>query len=170
MELQNADNFKEWNVKGLSSRAPWPRKGFCDISLSVAVNRAAWLVAEERRRQSDLRACLFACMRACVRGVALCCCIVVVLTPLFSSFVVFVESPVFFRRWSIDNSSQSFCCLFSKQNLQTLDANVDVDLCGGWWSRPAVCLRRRMAPAMLSWIWSSILDVLWLQQLKIPQG
>jgi hypothetical protein len=108
MELQNADNFKEWNVKGLSSRAPWPRKGFCDISLSVAVNRAAWLVAEERRRQSDLRACLFACMRACVRGVALCCCIVVVLTPLFSSFVVFVESPVFFRRWSIYNSTESF--------------------------------------------------------------
>jgi hypothetical protein len=74
-----------------------------DISLSVAVNRAAWLDAEDRRRRSNLRACLFACMRACVRGVALCCCIVVVLTPLFSSFVVFVESSVFFRRWSIDN-------------------------------------------------------------------
>lgn len=76
--------------------------------LSVAVNRAAWLVAEERRRRSELRACLFACMRACVRGFALCCCIVVVHTPLFSSFVVFVESFVFFRRWSIDNSSESF--------------------------------------------------------------
>ncbi len=96
---------KNENVKGLSSRATWQ---FCDISLSVAVNRAAWLVAEERRRRSDLRACLFACMRACVRGVALCCCIVVVHTPLFSSFVVFVESSVFFRRWSIDNSSESF--------------------------------------------------------------
>jgi hypothetical protein len=89
-------------------RSDLTAEGILCVSLSVAVNRAAWLVAEEMRRRSDLRACLFACMRACVRGVALCCCIVVVLTPLFSSFVVFVESSVFFRRWSIDNSSQSF--------------------------------------------------------------